>query len=140
MKIANLTFTAGFLAITIGMFYPPEQAQAQSSPSSDSFKVALLHPITISGKVLQPGSYSMEPLNIAGGDSAVLVIRADSGDREEVSAAISPTYVSRPARDTRVLLRHIGKRYYFDTIWVKNQYYGYKFTMPKNVVARAGER
>jgi hypothetical protein len=41
---------------------------------------------------------------------------------------------------THVLLHHIGGKYYFDRIWVKGQNYGYAFKLPKNVIARAGER
>ena len=82
----------------------------------------------------------MEPLNIAGGDSPVLVIRGDNDTRIEVSAMTAPTYATRPQSATRVLLHHIGNKYYFDRIWVKGQNYGYAFKLPKNVVARAGEQ
>jgi hypothetical protein len=140
MKFRNLTLAASVLSITAAIFSAPQTAQAQSYPSSDTFNVTLLHPVSVNGKVLQPGNYSMEPLNIAGGDSPVLVIRGDNDTRVEVSAMTAPTYASRPQNATRVLLHHIGNQYYFDRIWVKGQYYGYKFPLPKNVVARAGER
>ncbi len=140
MRIANLTFAASLLAITAVIFAVPEKAQAQSYPSSDIFDVTLAHPITINGKVLQPGNYNMEPLNIAGGDSPVLVIRGGNDTRVEVTAMTVPTSAARPQAYTRVLFHHIGNKYYLDRIWVKGQYYGYKFPLPKNVVARAGER
>jgi hypothetical protein len=140
MKTANLTFAASLLAITLAIFSVPETAKAQSYPSSDIFDVTLSHPVTINGKVLQPGNYNVEPLNIAGGDSPVLVIRGDKDTRVEVSAMTVATYATRPQTYTRVLFHHIGNNYYLDRIWVKGQYYGYKFPLPKNVAARAGER
>jgi hypothetical protein len=51
-----------------------------------------------------------------------------------------PTYATRPQTATRVLMHYIVGKYYFDRIWVKSQNYGYTFKLPKNVVARAGER
>jgi hypothetical protein len=140
MRIANLTFAASLLAITSAMFSVPKKAQAQSYPSSDIFEVTLSHPTTINGKVLQPGNYNLEPMNIAGGDSPVLVIRGGKDTRLEVSAMTVSTYATRPQTYTRVLFHHIGNKYYLDRIWVKGQNYGYKFPLPKNVVARVGEQ
>jgi hypothetical protein len=140
MRIANLTFAANLLAITAVIFSAPATAKAQSYPSSDTFDVTLSKPITINGKVLQPGKYNMEPLNIAGGDSPVLVIRGDNDTRVDVTAMTVPTSATRPQAYTRVLLHHVGNKYYLDRIWVKGQYYGYKFPLPKNAAARSGER
>jgi hypothetical protein len=140
MKITNLTLAAGVLSITAAIFSLPVTAQAQSYPSSDTFQVTLIHPVCVNGKILQPGNYNMEPLNIAGGDSPVLVIRGDNDTRIELSAMTFPTYVTRPQTETRVILHHIGGKYYFDRIWVKGQNFGYAFKLPKNVVARAGEQ
>lgn len=140
MKITNLTLAAGVLSITAAILSVPVTAQAQSYPSSDTFEVTLMHPVTVNGKVLQAGNYKMEPLNIAGGDSPVLVIRGDNDTRVEVSAMTFPTYAPRPQTTTRVLFHHIGGKYYIDRIWVKGQNFGYAFKLPKNVIARAGER
>ena len=140
MKITKLTLAASVVSITAAIISLPEKVQAQSYPSSDTFEVTLLHAVTVNGKLLQPGNYNMEPLNIAGGDSPVLVIRGDNDTHAEVSAMTFPTYVTRPQIATRVLLHHIGGKYYFDRIWVKGQNYGYAFRLPKNVVARAGEQ
>lgn len=139
MRVANLTF-ASLLAMSAAILSVPTTAQAQSYPSSDIFEVTLSHPTTISGKILQPGNYNMEPLNIAGGDSPVLVIRGDKDLRIDVSAMTIATSSTRPQSYTRVLFHHIGNKYYLDRIWVKGQNYGYKFPLPKDVAARAGEQ
>ena len=140
MKIASLRLAASVLSITAAILCVPEKARAQSYPSSDTFDVTLSHAVIVNGKVLQPGNYKMEPLNIAGGDSPVLVIRGDNDTRVEVSAMTVATYANRPQTVTRVLFHHIGDKYYFDRIWVKGQNYGYAFRLPKNVAARADER
>jgi hypothetical protein len=138
MKLTTLA--ASVLSITAAILSVPDKAQAQSYPSSDTFQVTLLHAVIVNGKALQPGNYNMEPLNIAGGDSPVLVIRGDNETHVEISAMTFPTYAPRPQTATRVLFHHIGGKYYIDRIWVKGQNYGYAFKLPKDVVARAGER
>jgi hypothetical protein len=54
----------------------------------------------------------------------------------ETSAVVSPALQNRIQPETRVVLRQVGQRYYFDKIWVKGLSYGYRFKLPK--AAKAG--
>jgi hypothetical protein len=125
-------------AIGLAMLATPNTIKAQQTPS-DRFDIALAYPVTIGNKILQPGNYSVEPLTIAGGEAPVLLIGGDKGIRLETSAMVAPAIENRIQPETRVLLHHIGNRYYFDTIWVKGVAYGYRFPLPKGVKVRASQ-
>ncbi len=100
--------------------------------TSDRFDITLPHAVTVGNKVLQAGNYSVKPLNMAGGDAPVLTFRAENGMIFKTSAMVSPTAENRLQPETRVVLRRVGRRYYFDTIWVQGLAYGYRFPAPKN--------
>jgi hypothetical protein len=125
------------LTIGLAMLAAPMKIEAQEK-SADRFDISLSHPVTIGNKVLQPGNYSLEPVNIAGGDAPVLsisLVKPDNGLKYETAAMVSPklekfNYVQP---ETRVVLRQIGNSYYFARIWVKGQSYGYNFPLPKGV-------
>jgi hypothetical protein len=131
-RIIFPSFPAIGLSIGLSLLALPGRINAQM-PTTDRFNITLSHPVIIGKKVLQPGNYSLNPLDIAGGDSPVLSIRNDNGLKLESAAMIAPSLENRVQPETRVILRQIGNRYYFDTIWVKGRAYGYRFTLPKGV-------
>jgi hypothetical protein len=125
----------------LAMLAAPNKIGAQQM-NSDRFDIALSHPVTIGGKVLQPGNYSIEPVNIAGGDAPALsitLIEADNGRTFETTTMIVPTAQTSIQPETRVILRHVGHSYYFERIWVKGLTYGYDFPLPKGVKGRGRE-
>src|SRR5580700_10079182 len=61
------------LAIGLAALAMPGKIEAQQT-ASDRFDISLSHPVTIGNKVLQPGNYSLEPVNLAGGDAPALSI------------------------------------------------------------------
>ena len=129
MKIGILSSAAGVVAMAILMVAPmPAQIL-----TSDIFEVTISNTVTIGDKMLPPGDYKIEPLNIAGGDAPVLLIRGSNDSKVRVATKVIPTVENRLQPETRVLYHHIGDRYYFDRIWVKGLAYGYKFELPKNV-------
>ena len=129
--IKSIGITLMGLAISIA----PSRLGAQQM-ATDRFDIALSHPVTIGKKVLQPGNYSIEPVSIAGGDSPALsisLIDADNGRKFETTTMIVPTAQTSIQPETRVILRHVGRTYYFERIWVKGLTYGYDFPLPKGV-------
>ena len=131
-RISFLSSAAIALGIGLCMLAAPDSINAQT-PTTDRFDITLSHPVTIGKQVLQPGNYSLNPLDLAGGESPVLSIRSDNGVKLETSAMMAPSVENRIQPETRVILRQIGSRYYFDVIWVKGQAYGYRFALPKGV-------
>lgn len=125
------------LAIGLATLAMPGKIEAQQT-ASDRFDISLSHPVTIGKKVLQPGNYSLKPVNFAGGDAPALSISLVGPSHAmnfETTAMIVPTLENfdfvQP--ETRVFLRRIGRRYYFARIWVKGRQYGYDFPLPKGV-------
>ncbi len=116
----NPRFISAAIAIAIGlaMLAVPNSIKAQQTPS-DRFDIALAYPVTIGKTILQPGNYSVTPLTIAGGDTPVLSISDEKGIRLKTTAMVAAAVQNRIQPETRVLLHHIGNRYYFDTIWVQ---------------------
>jgi hypothetical protein len=137
MKIRSIAFAAGVLSLTAALAVTPARAQVTAT---DSFEITVSNPVTIGHKTLQPGDYTVEPLNIAGGDAPVLLIRGKNDARVRLAAKVIPTVENRTQPETRVLFHHIGDRYYFDRIWVKGAAYGYKFELPKNVKSDGQEQ
>lgn len=138
--IKSASFISATIAFAIGLaiLAGTNKIDAQQTPS-DRFNITLSHPVTLGNQVLLPGNYRVEPLTIAGGDAPVLLIRGDKGISFKTSVMVAPALENRIQPETRVLLRHIGHRYYFDKIWVEGVAYGYRFPPPKSVKERASE-
>jgi hypothetical protein len=128
MKIRPITFAAGVLSLTAALALIPARAQVTAT---DAFEITVSNSVTIGDKTLPPGDYKVEPLNIAGGETPVLIIRGNNDARVRLAVKVIPTVENRTQTETRVLFHHIGNRYYFDRIWVKGAAYGYKFELPK---------
>ncbi len=138
MKITNFSCVA--LAFAAALVAIPDAARAQAINSNDTFQIDVPYTVTIGHKVLQPGTYTVEPLNLAGGDAPVLVIRGTDNTKTQINAKIVPTAENRVQPETRVLFHHVGGRYYFDRIWAKGAIFGYKFELPKGVRASTEEK
>jgi len=132
MKSTRFISVAVALAIGLAMLAASNKSEAQTT-NNDRFEITLSSPVTLGNKVLQPGTYSVEPLTIAGGDAPVLLISDEKGIKVKTSAMVAPTAENRIQTETRVTLHHIGQRYYFDQIWVKGVAFGYRFPLPKGV-------
>jgi len=137
MKIRPIVFAASVLSLTAALAVTPARAQITTN---DAFEITVSNVVTIGHKTLQPGDYTVEPLNIAGGDTPVLLFRGSNDTRVQLAVKVIPTVENRTQAETRVLFHHIGNRYYFDRIWVKGVAYGYKFELPKNVKSDGQER
>jgi hypothetical protein len=133
----GMQFTYAAIAL-LGMLAAPNRTVAQQM-ANDRFDIALSHPVTVGAMTLQPGNYSVEPLTITGGDSPVLLIDGPRGIHLRTAAMTTAAFENRIEPETRVLLHHIGGRYYFDKIWVKGMAYGYNFALPKGVKGRGTE-
>jgi hypothetical protein len=136
MKIRTMA-VAGVLSLMAALAVTPALAQ---TTATDAFEITLSNPVTIGQQTLKPGDYTVEPLDIAGGETPVLLFRGSNDARVRLVAKVIPTVENRIQPETRVLFHHIGNRYYFDRIWVKGAAYGYKFELPKNVKSDGSER
>jgi hypothetical protein len=130
MKIKTIALAASALSLAAALAVTPARAQVTTT---NIFEITISNPVTIGDQTLPPGDYKVEPLNIAGGDAPVLLIRGSNDRKMRLAAKVIPTVENRTQAETRVLYHHIGDRYYFDRIWVKGAAYGYKFELPKNV-------
>lgn len=136
-----LASAAVAVAMGLAILATPTKVDAQQI-GTDRFDIALSHPVTIGKKVLQPGNYSIEPVNIAGGDAPALsisLVSPDYGMKFQTTAMIVLTAQTSVQPETRVLPRHVGHTYYFERIWVKGSTYGYDFPLPKDVKGRGRE-
>jgi len=130
--------TAGAAALALAMWITPGTVQGQ--PMYDRIHVNLPYKITLGDKVLQPGDYTIQQLPDSGGGSRVLLFYTDNGMKFETSAMTIPALDINTARDTKLVLNHIGDDYYIDKIWVQGKDYGYEIPMPKGLKAREGEK
>jgi len=137
MKIRTFANAAAVLALGLATWVTP--AKIQSQPLYDRVDVNLPYTVTIGNKTLQPGSYVIQQLRSTSGDSRVLLIYSDNGMRFETSAMTIPALDPNTARDTKVILNHLGNDYYFDKIWIQGKDYGYEFPLPDSVKARQNE-
>jgi len=137
MRIRTFASAAAMLALGLAMWITPAKVQAQ--PLFDRVDVNLPYTVTIGNKTLQPGSYVIQQLESASGDSRVLLIYGDNGMKFETSALTIPTLDPNTARETKVILHHFGNDYYFDKVWIQGKDYGYEFPLPNSVKQRENE-
>jgi hypothetical protein len=123
-------FKFGSLAFVMAVAVLLAPIEGQAQPSSDRIEVCLPYPVTLGRNIIQPGTYTIEPLNVAGGDAPVLLISGNNGTSLAAAAKIARAPGNRPQSSTSIVLTHSGGNYYFDKIWVKGGIYGYEFKMP----------
>jgi hypothetical protein len=137
MKIGTFAIAAGAAALGLAMWVIPGKAQG---PLWDVVHVNLPYTVTVGDHTLQPGDYTIQQLRDEGGNSRVLLVYSENGMKFETSAMTIPTLDPNTARDTKVVLHHIGPDYYFDKIWIQGKDYGYEFPLPATVKAREREQ
>jgi len=81
----------------------------------------------------------IQQLPDATGNSRVVLIYSDNGMKFRTSAMSIPALDPNTARDTKVVLHHLGNDYYLAKIWVQGKDYGYEFPLPDRVKSREKE-
>jgi hypothetical protein len=138
MKTTLFTKTAGALAIACAGWLAVVTLRAQ--PLYDRIHVNLPYTITMQDHTLQPGDYTIQQLPSASGDSRVLLFYSKDGMKFETSAMTIPTLDPATARDTKLVLNHVGEDYYISKIWVQGKDYGYELPVPNSIKSRQNER
>jgi len=139
MKLKSFAITAGAMALALAMWITPGTVQGQG-PLYDRIHVNLPYKITLGDKTLQPGDYTIQQLPDNGGGSRVLLFYTDNGMKFETSAMTIPALDINTARDTKLVLNHLGDDYYINKIWVQGKDYGYELPMPRGLKERQNER
>jgi len=137
MKTKSFAATACAAALALAMWINPGAVQGQ--PMYDRIHVNLPYKITLGEKTLQPGDYTIQQLPDNGGGSRVLLFYTNDGMKFETSAMTIPALDINTARDTKLILGHIGEDYYINKIWVQGKDYGYELPMPKGLKSREKE-
>jgi len=138
MKMKSFATTAGAAALALAMWITPGVVQGQ--PLYDRIKVNLPYRIMLGEKTLEPGDYTIQQLPDNGGGSRVLLFYTDNGMKFETSAMTIPALDINTARDTKVVLNHLGDEYYINKIWVQGKDYGYELPMPRGLKERQNEK
>jgi hypothetical protein len=99
----------------------------------DGVRVTLLAPVTIGDKVLSPGEYEIRRASSV--NDNVLKIFNNNKMVYQGNVITIPALANETPEDSKVLLHHVGDKYYFDTIWVHGRSLGYKFVLPEEVEA-----
>src|SRR5687768_8811064 len=82
----------------------------------EGLKVTLPYPVTIDDVVLEPGEYEIRRPSST--NDQVLRFFNNDKMRHQTQAQTVPTAEERPPEDSKVILHHIGDKYYFDKIWI----------------------
>ncbi|HET9220750.1 MAG TPA: hypothetical protein VFR18_27465, partial [Terriglobia bacterium] len=108
-------------------------ASFMSQGLTDGVKVTLPYPVTIDDVVLQPGEYEIRRPSSTNDQ----ILRFFNNDelRHQTIALTIPAEQERAPEDSKVILHHIGDKYYFDKIWIQGQSIGYEFPLPDRVRA-----
>jgi hypothetical protein len=128
---------AGCLTLAGAAFFLSAILHAQ--PLYDRIHVNLPYTVTMQNKTLEPGDYTIQQLPSAG-DSRVLLFYTKDGMKFETSAMTIPALDPDTARDTKVILNHVGEDYYISKIWVQGKDYGYELPVPEVLKSRQNER
>lgn len=109
-------------------------ASLMSQGLTDGVRVTLPHPVTIDDVVLEPGEYEIRRPSPNTNDQ---VLRFFSNDklRYQTIAQTVPTAGEDTPEESKIILHHIGDKYYFDKIWIEGKTYGYEFPLPERVRA-----
>jgi len=137
MKIGVIQNAVGAIAFGVASLAALGTVQAQ--PLYDRVNVNLPYTVTIGDHTLEPGDYVIQQLPSAAGNSRVVLVYSDNGMKFRTSAMSIPALDPNTARDTKVVLHHLGNDYYLDKIWVQGKDYGYEFPLPDRVKSREKE-
>jgi len=137
MTTKSFATTAGAMALAFAMWNPLGLLQGQAM--YDRINVNLPYTVMVGDKTLQPGDYTIQRLPGNGG-SPVLLVYSDSGMKFETSALPIAALDVNTARDTKVVLNHVGDDYYVHKIWVQGKDYGYELPVPNSMKSRQNEK
>jgi hypothetical protein len=138
MSTKSFKTMAGTLVLAGAGWFLAVSMRAQ--PLYDRIKVNLPYTVTLQNKTLQPGDYIIQQLPDSGGGSRVLLFYTHDGMKFETSAMTIPALDPTTARDTKVILNHVGDDYYISKIWVEGKDYGYELPEPSILKSRQNER
>jgi hypothetical protein len=138
MKTKSFVTTAGAVALAFVMWITHGLLQGQ--PMYDRINVNLPYTVTVGDKTLQPGDYTIQQLRSEGGARRVLLVYSDNGMKFETSAMTIPALDINTARETKLILNHVGDGYYINKIWVQGKDYGYELPMPDSLKSRQSEK
>src|SRR5689334_646225 len=124
MRMKSFATTAG-AAAALALAVWTSAGPVQGQPLYDRIHVNLPYKIMLGDKTLEPGDYTILQLPDQGGGSRVLLFYTDNGMKFETSAMSIPALDINTARDTKVVLNHVGDDYYINKIWVQGKDYGY---------------
>jgi len=105
----------------------------RSQGLTDGIKVTLPEPVTVGEVVLDPGDYEIRRASTA--TDQVLQIFSKDKLRYQTNVLTIPALEKDTPEDSKVILHHIGDKYYFDKIWMQGKDYGYEFVLPDRVRA-----
>ena len=105
----------------------------RSQGLTDGIKVTLPAPVTVGEVVLDPGDYEIRRASTA--TDQVLQIFSKDKLRYQTNVLTVPALEKDTPEDSKVILHHIGDKYYFDKIWMQGKDYGYEFVLPDRVRA-----
>jgi len=137
MRTKSFVNTAAAMALASAMWITPG-LQGQG-PMYDRINVNLPYTVTVGEKTLPPGDYVIQRMPDNGG-SRVLLFYSDSGMKFETVALPIAALDINTARETKLVLNHVGEDYYINKIWVQGKDYGYELPMPKSLKARRTEQ
>jgi hypothetical protein len=100
---------------------------------TDGVRITLPHPVTIDDVVLDPGEYEVRMPS----STNQQILRFFSNDKLRYQTVVQtiPAKDEEVPKESKVLLHHIGDRYYFDKIWMEGRRYGFEFPLPDKVRA-----
>jgi hypothetical protein len=104
----------------------------------DIVKVNVPYSVTINGKTLPPGEYTIKQQQ-GPDNSPVLEIYNGSGTKFNTSAMTIHTVDPDTPTKTSVSFHHIGDSYYLDKVWIAGKNYGYEIPLPNSVREREKE-
>jgi hypothetical protein len=126
MKTKSFAALAGTATMGLMMFLMPITGQ----PMYDRIHVNLPYKIMLGEKTLEPGDYTIQRLPDNGG-ARILLFYTDNGLKFETSVMTIPALDPDTAKQTRLVLDHVGEDYYIHKIWVEGKDYGYELPRPK---------
>ncbi|MCU1234306.1 MAG: hypothetical protein JWP63_2273 [Candidatus Solibacter sp.] len=138
MSTKSIKTMAGVLTLAGAGWFLATTMRAQ--PMYDRIHVNLPYKVTLQNKTIPPGDYTIQQLPSAAGDSRILLFYTNDGMKFETSAMTIPALDPNTARDTKVILNHVGDDYYISKIWVQGKDYGYELPVPDLFKGRQNER
>jgi hypothetical protein len=127
MKPRNLLFVVAMVILL------STSVSLLSQGLTDGVKVTLPEPVTVGDVVLDPGEYEIRRASMV--TDQVLQIYSKDKLRYQTNVLTVPAAGKDTTEQTKVVLHHIGDKYYFDTIWMEGKDYGYEFVLPDRVKA-----